>query len=487
MIEAFRWNSLMDSVRLYPLMERPGMLSAHAYVIEIPDAAFVIDFGGTPERARQLETALADIPSDKPIYGVLTHCHFDHIRGFLYLDAAVRDRIRLVLTETAAEILANSDDERTCYELYGEKIPAIEPDEIGNSISIAGNEVCRMIPTPGHSPDSTCILIAGIAFMGDTLGALHPGVAGFSGWNFTDFKHSLAMLSVLVHEIRFSCHGHEPIRDRAETESALAQLLERVDHFRHIETVTPERIAYLRKYAAVFMPELSRLVMMLHSRFYLLAESLRRKGSDAKAVEVTRLIDDLRTEDFLDAVEKTAAVQDVILPLRAYYTAHKSIVRLKEFLAAGNRETMVDPRILDRIDWLMNDFVNTFHSIRRTVKFQTVDLNVFLPQAVKIVLGKTDLFAGLRVKVDAFESPVMVSLPIEEFIDALADMLEMTAASVVSGVRITVIEKGAVFSFSEPLQPLTRQTILNGYVRRVFDIARCTAASDTKRVYLVFA
>lgn len=487
MIEAFRWNQLTDAIRLYPLMERPGMLSAHAYVIELPEAAFVVDFGGTPERARQVEAALADVPNDKPIYGVLTHCHFDHIRGFLCLDASARRRIRLVLTPKAAAILRNPDDKMTCYELYGEKLAAIEPDEIADSIRCGGRELCRMIPTPGHSPDSTCILIAGIAFMGDTLGALHPGVAGFAGWNFDDFKQSLILLADLARTIRLSCHGHEPIRDGAETESALVKLLERVDNFRRIETVTPERIAYLRKYAAIFMPELSRLVMMLHSRFYLLAESFRRKGNESGAAEVTRLIDELRTEDFLEATEKTAALQDVILPLRAYYTAHKSIVRLKEFLTAGELEAVVDPRILDRIDWLMNDFVNTFHGVPRAFGFRTVDLNVFLPQAVATVLGKTDLLSGLRVEVDPAENPVEVALPTEEFTDALADMLEMAAASVISGVRITVIEKGAVFSFSEPLQPLTRQMILNGYVRRVLDLARCTAASDVKRVYLVFA
>ena len=487
MMEAFRWNQLTDAIRLYPLMERPGMLSAHAYVIELPQAAFVVDFGGTPERARQVEAALADVANGKPVYGVLTHCHFDHIRGFLCLDAAARARIRLVLTPKAAAILRNPDDTMTCYELYGEKLAAIEPDEIADSICVGGRELCRMVPTPGHSPDSSCILIAGIAFMGDTLGALHPGVAGFLGWNFADFKASLIRLAAMARDFRFSCHGHEPVRDGAETESALVKLLERVDNFRRIETVTPERIAYLRKYAAVFMPELSRLVMMLHSRFYLLAESFRRKGSEPAAAEVTRLIDALRTEDFLAASEKTAAVQDVILPLRAYYTAHKSIVRLKEFLAAGKLETVVDPRILDRLDWLMNDFVNTFHGVRRTVEFRTVDLNVFLPQAVATVLGKTDLLSGVRVTVEAAANAVEVPLPTEEFTDALADMLEMAAASLVAGVRITVIEKGAVFRFSEPLQPLTREMILNGYVRRVFDIARCTAASDLNRVYVVFA
>ena len=70
--------------------------------------------------------------------------------------------------------------------------------------SMGGGDALEMIHVPGHSPDSICIRIGEILFIGDLLAAVNPMVAGASGWDRDDYIRSLQEVLWLL--------DHAPIR-----------------------------------------------------------------------------------------------------------------------------------------------------------------------------------------------------------------------------------------------------------------------------------
>jgi glyoxylase-like metal-dependent hydrolase (beta-lactamase superfamily II) len=111
---------------------------------------------------------------------VLTHGHNDHI------NAAVE------LSRSAGAPIWFPPADRM---LWDAEHPGTEPDEDllpGATFEIAGS-VLQAIPTPGHSPGSTCLvsLDLGVVFSGDTLFAGGPGATGRSYSDFPTIIESI--------------------------------------------------------------------------------------------------------------------------------------------------------------------------------------------------------------------------------------------------------------------------------------------------------
>jgi glyoxylase-like metal-dependent hydrolase (beta-lactamase superfamily II) len=103
---------------------------------------------------------------------ILTHGHNDHINAAVELGR-----------ETGAEVWFPPAD-RMLWDAVHDSPPDQEL-HTGATFTVAGS-VLRAVPTPGHSPGSTCLYAEdlGAVFTGDTLFAGGPGATGRS---FSDF------------------------------------------------------------------------------------------------------------------------------------------------------------------------------------------------------------------------------------------------------------------------------------------------------------
>jgi glyoxylase-like metal-dependent hydrolase (beta-lactamase superfamily II) len=118
--------------------------------------------------------AILDVVGDRTVRAIIaTHAHDDHVRVAPELARA-----------TGAPILLHPAD----LPVWRLTHPHVDPDgELADGQDIVvGGTLLRVLHTPGHSPGSCCLHVAGLraVFTGDTLFAGGPGATGRS---FSDF------------------------------------------------------------------------------------------------------------------------------------------------------------------------------------------------------------------------------------------------------------------------------------------------------------
>ena len=121
---------------------------------------------------------------------LLTHGHFDHV-GAVRAIAADTD-CQVFVSEKELSLPPTMTDGPLYYtDLY--------PAE--GTLSLAGMEI-KILPTPGHTPGSVCLLIADAMFSGDTLFAGSMGRCDFPGSSIFDMRKSLKKLYNLAGDYR---------------------------------------------------------------------------------------------------------------------------------------------------------------------------------------------------------------------------------------------------------------------------------------------
>src|SRR5438270_3340381 len=169
-------------------------------------AVLAIDTGNYPEEGR----AMADFAREKsrrPAYLALTHGHGDHILGsgaFRDTEVFARDLTPEVMRRQVAATSRRSG--RTEADLAAELAWPTVTFSAELSLDLGGR-TARFFPTPGHSPDSTCVYIVEdrVLFAGDTVAT---GIVPAIG-DGALLEASLARLADL--EIEVLVPGHGPV------------------------------------------------------------------------------------------------------------------------------------------------------------------------------------------------------------------------------------------------------------------------------------
>jgi glyoxylase-like metal-dependent hydrolase (beta-lactamase superfamily II) len=146
-----------------------GGFENNVYVVAcaVTGEALVVDPGFEPDR---VEAAVADVD---PVAVVITHGHADHV-------GAAREtagRMQVPLLMHPADV----------------GIAGFEPDKpLTQGTLTAGRLEVEVRHTPGHTPGSTCLLVPGVVFTGDTLFPGGPGTTRFPYSSFETIVFSLA-------------------------------------------------------------------------------------------------------------------------------------------------------------------------------------------------------------------------------------------------------------------------------------------------------
>ena len=127
---------------------------------------------------------------------LLTHGHFDHV-------GAVKD----LAAETDCEVYISAADLSLPPMITNGSLYYTGTYPENGSLTIAGLSF-RVIPTPGHTPGSVCLMVEDAIFSGDTLFAGSCGRTDLPGGSWGSISASLKKLAALPGDYRvFPGHG----------------------------------------------------------------------------------------------------------------------------------------------------------------------------------------------------------------------------------------------------------------------------------------
>ncbi len=166
------------------LLAEPG--SAHVVVVD-PGPADPAHLGAVARAATGSGASVALV--------LLTHGHADHAEGAAGFAARVGAPVRAA-------------DAALCVDA--------DPLVGGERLHVAGLTL-EIVPAPGHTGDSICVVVAeeGALLTGDTVLGRGSSVVAWPDGRLGDYLHTLAKLRALAdtRELRVVLPGHGPVRD----------------------------------------------------------------------------------------------------------------------------------------------------------------------------------------------------------------------------------------------------------------------------------
>ena len=178
-----------------------GEVQTNSYLLETEDVRIVVD---PAECTNEMVEFLNSASTEKLI--LLTHAHFDHIKGA----SELRDKtnVKIAIFELDAPATDNGSLNLSSY--FGIYSTPFKADMLlkDNDIIKLGKTEIKVMHTPGHTVGSACFLIGDILISGDTLFNLSIGRTDFPGGSFETIKQSLKKLMTLDDNIKvYSGHG----------------------------------------------------------------------------------------------------------------------------------------------------------------------------------------------------------------------------------------------------------------------------------------
>jgi len=202
----------------YAIYEPYQFEEAVGYLLIGTEKAIIIDTGTGIGDLKKVIDELTDLP----VTVVNTHTHFDHVGcNYQFNEIAVynnQEGIDRMKSGFSVERLKGSISESSVWKAFPSgfdennySIPPVEPTILlheGEIIDLGGRTI-EVIYTPGHSPDSICLLdrLNKLLFCGDTFfpGPLYAHPADV---NFEDYIVSMDKLAGMIDLFDYLCSGH---------------------------------------------------------------------------------------------------------------------------------------------------------------------------------------------------------------------------------------------------------------------------------------
>ena len=166
-----------------------GPVQANNYLVvdEVSKEAILID-------CSDYVTEIIDYVKENNLtvkYILLTHGHFDHVLGINRMNEVLGAKV--YVHKGDKEQVVNT---RAVMTMFGLPTEGVENPKITATLSDAGeltlgNQVIKVIETPGHTPGGVCYLIGDCLFSGDTLFHGTIGRTDLPGGSFQQIKHSV--------------------------------------------------------------------------------------------------------------------------------------------------------------------------------------------------------------------------------------------------------------------------------------------------------
>lgn len=494
------------NVTIYPYLRKIDLMSSNSYLLSSPGQIALIDPGGMESQIKRLEEEIQILQDElhRPVVVYLTHVHIDHWHQLTQCKPSAQlSKAFLAVQETGASALETNDPQMTLSVLLGRPISTVFVDIrllsnqdknilSRNSLDLEGwsfdfvtksrritEEIVldsQIVPlgkgdhleiyhTPGHSPDSICIRVGSLLFVGDILFAANPGIAGACGWSHKDLMESiLKILWILDNEkILFCGSGHGKPIDVQTARKTLEVMYSNGASLKDLEEITPLWARQTSAYAQDLMSELERTFTIIAGRLACSSQMLSKLEEEAKAKELDSLLDaQYMDELFVDfhnfGIELQAGKK---LDIEMVHMTGQVVSRLDKLFARRKLESVLDQSLLDRAGRLLSDYAATYRGFRPPYYVSRVDINKLIEAVLEKLLHNRfedvavmqaenakdylKALASLIAHVNIFEDVKLAFRPCfarafvhmdeERFADILIDMLERFA-----GARLREIE-----------------------------------------------
>ncbi|MDD1675826.1 MAG: MBL fold metallo-hydrolase [Methanomicrobiales archaeon] len=394
------WQPVPDcrETQVYPLIRKVDAISSDAYLIRTPDALVLIDPGDLAEQATHLAAIIRQIHTEKPLplLVVLTHAHTDHFLATPSISMQANLETFLVAIHTCgAQAVESADRGVTQAELMDREIPPLRIDlrlfsETGDGreapvrqatsggttftvvrespayglahelIHLGGGSSIEVYHTPGHSPDSCCIRIGGLLFIGDLLFAASPGMAGIRGWNQEALLVSLDGVEAFLSHggITAVCPGHGRVLTTEDATRMLRGVRKDAHLLSSITEMNRERSRKTAAFAEDCMDQVHELFTVMTGRLYFVSFVLDELGERETATGVPAFIRGEVIDDLLDSFaaftrEYHASRQ---APIHLALKGGQVIGKLERSFDQSALAQIIDPTLVQRAGRLLADY-----------------------------------------------------------------------------------------------------------------------------------
>jgi glyoxylase-like metal-dependent hydrolase (beta-lactamase superfamily II) len=403
-LPSLSWQPVPGAVgaQVYPFIRKIDTISSNSYLIETPDAIILIDPGGLPEQVAQLASVIQEVRSghDRPLFVLLTHAHIDHFFGVQSAPAfAHPDAVVFAVQEAGAVALECGDRKLTQADLLGQEIAPMKiglhlltkecsdhsgipvaccfangasitvvSDRITVGSVVLVREQIRFGPgtvmefyhTPGHSPDSICIRLGDLLFIGDILFAANPGIAGICGWDQASLISSLdGIQEVLIKGgITLICPGHGRIITAADADRMFSAIRTDALALENIAELNSERAIETARFAEDCMDQVNELFTIMAGRLYYVSYMMDELGESGIAEQMGALISSDRIDELLDAFRAFAEEhhREEQKSIHLALKAGQVIAKLERSFKKDELLSIIDPTLVQRASRLLSDY-----------------------------------------------------------------------------------------------------------------------------------
>jgi glyoxylase-like metal-dependent hydrolase (beta-lactamase superfamily II) len=374
-------------------------ISSNSYLIQTSDVILLIDPGGLAEQAARLALVIEEIRegNDRPVFVFLTHAHLDHFFGTQCTPAfANPEGAVFAVQEAGAVALERGDAKLTQAELLGQTIspvriglPLITDERSGSCgvpISLAfsnGAAVTitrgqtregllqeriqfgpgpslEVYHTPGHSPDSICLRMGGLLFIGDVLFAANPGIAGLCGWDQSALIRSLDGIENFIADggIDFVLPGHGRVITAADAGRMFSAIRSDALALENIAELNHERAIETAAFAKDCMEQVNELFTIMAGRLYYVSYVMDELGEADVAEEVSLLIKADVIDDLLEAFRSFSEEHHKRsgISIHLALKAGQVIARLERSFDGAELAHIIDPALVQRAARLLSDY-----------------------------------------------------------------------------------------------------------------------------------
>jgi glyoxylase-like metal-dependent hydrolase (beta-lactamase superfamily II) len=332
------WQSVpgIPDTRIFAEIRKADVISSNSYLIQMPDCLLLIDPGGLLSQVELLAAEIIQCRNNGnlPLMVLLTHAHVDHFTGMqscpIFTD---KEHSVLAVHEIGATAIERQDPSLTQGEVLGREFLGMPVgihlfsentspgsaktgelllphavrvsrirDRFNPAPGIVIDRECLTFPsgllielyhTPGHSPDSICIRIGRMLFIGDLLFAANPGVAGLCGWDQNALIGSLERMLVVLRSgaIDIVCPGHGRIIAVKNACTMLERVLTDARTLTDIAELNCQRAEETARFAEDCMEEINELFTILAGRLYYVSHVMDELGETDMAAQAGTLID----------------------------------------------------------------------------------------------------------------------------------------------------------------------------------------------------
>jgi glyoxylase-like metal-dependent hydrolase (beta-lactamase superfamily II) len=500
----------------YPIIRKIDTISSNSYLIRTPDALVLIDPGGLAEQADHLVSVIEECRKERflPLVVFLTHAHVDHFLSLLQSPALTDPKQSVVAVhEIGAIALEMGDRNVTQAAILGMEIAGVE---IGlrllsrEGASTPGIPVTLTFPsgasittirdmvstasgaptqreritvghgleidiyhTPGHSPDSICLRLGRMLFIGDLLFAASPGVAGLVGWNQDALLQSIDAIYSLVcrDEVDIVCPGHGCVIPAATAKTMLVSIRKDALALGGIEEMNPERSLDTAAFAGECLEHVSELFTIMAGRLYYVSYVIDELGDADMAEHLSTLIRSDTVDEMLEGFsafseEYRSGKQQ---PFHLALKAGQVIAKIERSFDGEALARIIEPTQISRAGRLLSDYTTTLRGFSPPTEsseqnissilealiishsvpaysdddlLSSADDNDAFVQVLLARIGTPPLLKDVEVMFECPDPMLIAAIDHVRFCDLITEMLEDLVGTGATKIQITAYKSG---------------------------------------------